>query len=43
MLSTSEREAAISPAPPAKPRLLMQRHGAGPAILAAITAGPESS
>jgi hypothetical protein len=33
MLSTSEREAAIGPAPPAKPRLLLQRHGAGPAPL----------
>jgi Family of unknown function (DUF5994) len=33
MLSITEREAAISPAPPAKPRLLLQRDHAGPAPL----------
>jgi hypothetical protein len=33
MLSTTEREAVISQAPPAGPRLLLQRDGAGPAPL----------
>jgi len=33
MLSTTEREAAIGPAPPAKPRLLLQQDHAGPAPL----------
>jgi Family of unknown function (DUF5994) len=33
MLSTTERGAAISPAPPAGPRLLLQRGDAGPAPL----------
>jgi hypothetical protein len=33
MLSTTERGAAISPGPPAKPRLLLQQDHAGPAPL----------
>jgi hypothetical protein len=33
MLSTTEREAATSPTPPVKPRLLLQRDDAGPAPL----------
>ncbi len=33
MLSTTEREPAISPAPPAKPRLLLQPDHAGPGPL----------
>jgi hypothetical protein len=33
MLSTTEREAAISPVPPAMPRLLLQQDDAGPAPL----------
>jgi hypothetical protein len=33
MLSTTEREAAISPAPPARPRLLLQPDRSGAALL----------
>jgi hypothetical protein len=33
MSSTTEREAAISPAPPARPRLLLQPDRPGPALL----------
>jgi hypothetical protein len=33
MLGTTEREAAISPSPPAKPRLLLQQDDSGPAPL----------
>ena len=41
MPSTTEREAAISPSPPARPRLLLQPDRPGLALLTAISARDE--